>query len=162
MPPTTILGPVAVVRAYCAAINAHDYAKAWALGGKHLGRSYRQFARGFADTDHDVLVVLGANGARVIVKLVATQDGGQRQTTYQGTYNVVRGEIVAASVRQVSVSTSSIPQSSGDCDASYPNLCIPSPPPDLDCGQILFSDFTVLPPDPHRFDADHDGIGCER
>ena len=48
-----------------------------------------------------------------------------------------------------------------DCDPSYIGVCIPSPPPDLDCGDISFRRFTVLPPDPHRFDGDHDGVGCE-
>jgi hypothetical protein len=48
-----------------------------------------------------------------------------------------------------------------DCDPSYPTVCIPSPPPDLDCGQISFRRFKVLSPDPHGFDGDHDGIGCE-
>jgi endonuclease YncB( thermonuclease family) len=47
------------------------------------------------------------------------------------------------------------------CDPSYPTVCIPPPPPDLDCGDIPFRRFTVLPPDPHRFDGDGDGIGCE-
>jgi micrococcal nuclease len=50
----------------------------------------------------------------------------------------------------------------GDCDAAYPTVCIPPPPPDLDCGDITFRRFQVLPPDPHRFDlGDGDGIGCE-
>ncbi len=49
----------------------------------------------------------------------------------------------------------------GNCDPSYPGICIPPPPPDLDCPDIPYRRFTVLPPDPHRFDADHDGIGCE-
>jgi len=47
------------------------------------------------------------------------------------------------------------------CDPSYPDVCIPSPPPDLDCGDIPHQNFTVLPPDPHGFDGDEDGIGCE-
>jgi len=44
---------------------------------------------------------------------------------------------------------------------AYPTVCIPSPPPDLDCGQISYRNFKVLAPDPHRFDGDNDGIGCE-
>jgi len=48
-----------------------------------------------------------------------------------------------------------------DCDPSYPDFCIPSSPPDLDCGDISQKRFTVLQPDPHRFDGDKDGIGCE-
>ena len=47
------------------------------------------------------------------------------------------------------------------CDPSYPTVCIPPPPPDLDCGDVTYRRFKVLPPDPHRFDADKDGIGCE-
>jgi micrococcal nuclease len=49
----------------------------------------------------------------------------------------------------------------GSCDPSYPTVCIPPPPPDLDCADITFRRFEVLPPDPHRFDGDGDGIGCE-
>ena len=48
------------------------------------------------------------------------------------------------------------------CDPAYPDVCIPSPPPDLDCGEISYKRFKVLSPDPHRFDGDKDGIGCER
>jgi archaellum component FlaF (FlaF/FlaG flagellin family) len=47
------------------------------------------------------------------------------------------------------------------CDPSYPTVCIPPPPPDLDCGDIPYRNFVVRPPDPHRFDRDGDGIGCE-
>jgi len=47
------------------------------------------------------------------------------------------------------------------CDSSYPTLCIPPNSPDLDCGEIDARRFPVLPPDPHRFDGDHDGVGCE-
>ncbi|MEX1155524.1 MAG: excalibur calcium-binding domain-containing protein [Chloroflexota bacterium] len=31
----------------------------------------------------------------------------------------------------------------------------------MDCGGVVSRRFTVLEPDPHRFDGDHDGIGCE-
>jgi micrococcal nuclease len=48
-----------------------------------------------------------------------------------------------------------------NCDPSYPDVCIPRPPPDLDCGDIADKDFTVLPPDPHGFDLEGDGTGCE-
>lgn len=47
------------------------------------------------------------------------------------------------------------------CHPSYPTVCIPPPPPDLNCSDIPYRRFTVLPPDPHNFDTDHDGIGCE-
>jgi hypothetical protein len=47
------------------------------------------------------------------------------------------------------------------CAAEYPTVCIPPPPPDLDCSQISFRNFPVLQPDRHRFDSDKNGIGCE-
>ncbi len=54
------------------------------------------------------------------------------------------------------------PAPSGDCHPSYPGVCIPPAPPDLDCGDIPHRRFTVLPPDPHGFDGnDNDGLGCE-
>lgn len=58
------------------------------------------------------------------------------------------------------------PPAVSNCDASYPDFCIPPPPPDLDCGDIRRS-MTVLQPDPHGFDGrpgqagEPDGIGCE-
>ena len=53
------------------------------------------------------------------------------------------------------------PPSAGNCDPSYPDVCIPSPPPDLDCPQISERNFRVIGADPHRFDGNHDGVGCE-
>lgn len=47
------------------------------------------------------------------------------------------------------------------CDPAYPGVCIASPPPDLDCADVPFRRFEVLTPDPHNFDADGNGIGCE-
>lgn len=49
----------------------------------------------------------------------------------------------------------------GRCDASYPTVCIPPAPPDLDCADVPHRDFAVRPPDPHRFDGEGDGLGCE-
>ncbi|MBD3886818.1 excalibur calcium-binding domain-containing protein [Phormidium tenue FACHB-886] len=48
-----------------------------------------------------------------------------------------------------------------NCEPAYPDFCIAPAPPDLDCADIGSKNFTVLPPDPHRFDRDKDGIGCE-
>jgi micrococcal nuclease len=53
--------------------------------------------------------------------------------------------------------------SQNGCDPSYPDVCIPpiSQTGDLDCGDVGFTWFTVVPPDPHNFDRDGDGYGCE-
>jgi hypothetical protein len=57
------------------------------------------------------------------------------------------------------------PPPAGDCAASYPTVCIPLPPPHLKCTDIPYANFRVLwdvpRPDPHHFDRDRDGVGCE-
>ncbi|OAI44425.1 hypothetical protein AYO38_09720 [bacterium SCGC AG-212-C10] len=47
------------------------------------------------------------------------------------------------------------------CSPAYPTVCIPPAPPDLNCKDIPYKRFQVLPPDPHDFDSNHDGVGCE-
>lgn len=51
----------------------------------------------------------------------------------------------------------------GECDPSYPLVCIfpLSAVGDLDCSDIPYRGFTVRDPDPHFFDGDFDGVGCE-
>lgn len=61
--------------------------------------------------------------------------------------------------------TTTTPPPAANCHPSYPTVCIPPSPPDLDCPQIPHRRFAVrhdvLDPDPHRFDGDRDGVGCE-
>jgi len=60
------------------------------------------------------------------------------------------------------VDTNPGPETSQNCDhVSYPDVCIPAGPPYLVCSDISDRNFRVRPPDPHRFDADGNGIGCE-
>ena len=58
------------------------------------------------------------------------------------------------------VDTGAARTSSSRCDSSYPDDCIPPPPPDLDCADIRHK-LRVRLPDPHHFDGDRDGWGCE-
>lgn len=54
------------------------------------------------------------------------------------------------------------PTQQSNCHPSYPDVCIPYPPPDLDCGDIPYRRFRITGPDVHNFDgSDGDGIGCE-
>lgn len=63
---------------------------------------------------------------------------------------------------QISKETSKPTQNKvSNCDPSYPDVCIKPYPPDLNCKDISYKNFRVLPPDPHRFDGGKDGIGCE-
>jgi micrococcal nuclease len=66
-----------------------------------------------------------------------------------------KGQCVAASPQR-------IPNQRANCDPSYPDVCIPPEPPDLNCGDIPHRRFRVIEPDPHGFDGDNDGVGCER
>jgi micrococcal nuclease len=61
----------------------------------------------------------------------------------------------------VGLPTAAQPAAGGNCHPSYPTVCIPPPPPDLDCSDIPYRRFRVLLPDPHNFDRDRDGVGCE-
>jgi hypothetical protein len=72
---------------------------------------------------------------------------------------LVFGAVVAAML--VQLGQTSLARASGNCDRAYPGVCIPSPPPNLNCKDIPYRKFKVLSPDPHRFDRDKDGIGCE-
>ena len=56
-----------------------------------------------------------------------------------------------------------------ECDPAYLNLCVPRPPPDLDCADMLpmlreagLPHLEVAPGggDPHRLDRDGDGRAC--
>jgi endonuclease YncB( thermonuclease family) len=56
------------------------------------------------------------------------------------------------------------PAPSGKCDPNYSGGCVPPPPPDLDCADIRamgIAPVRVVGSDPHRLDADGDGLGCE-
>jgi hypothetical protein len=57
----------------------------------------------------------------------------------------------------------SAPVAAQSCDPAYPDFCIQPvwEVGDLDCTQVAGAWFTVYAPDPHGFDADYDGYGCE-
>lgn len=59
-------------------------------------------------------------------------------------------------------STATLFSNNQQCDPSYPDFCLTPYGSDLDCKDIPYSNFRVFPPDRHRFDGDHDGIGCEQ
>ncbi len=50
---------------------------------------------------------------------------------------------------------------SGECDPSYPTLCLPDGGEDLNCDDVQRVEFPVLPPDYHWLDRDGDGLGCD-
>ena len=97
-PATSAASPQTVVEQYFAAINAHDYALAWALGGKNLqGGSYDSFVQGFSTTSSDDVTIVSTSGDVVTIQLDATQTDGTHKF-FAGTYTVKDGVIVAADV----------------------------------------------------------------
>lgn len=94
-------GPAGTVQAYFAAINAHDYRKAWNLGGSNTGQSYQQFVQGFNGTQQDTLTIQSVSGNVVTAGLSALQTDGTVKT-FQGTYTVNNGVITSFHVQQTS------------------------------------------------------------
>ena len=91
------VGPASTVRAYFTAINNHDYARAWDLGGKNTASSYSKFVNGFTGTARDNLTIVSVSGDIVTVKLAATQTDGTVKN-YQGTYTVDHGVITGSNI----------------------------------------------------------------
>jgi hypothetical protein len=100
VPARTLTGPAATVRAYVAAINGHDYARAWHLGGRNTGWSYPSFVSGFSTTARDTLTIESVSGDVVTARLTAEQTDGTINA-YQGTYTVDSGVIIGFDVLQV-------------------------------------------------------------
>ena len=102
---------VGVVRDYYAAINARNYAQAFALwsdGGRATGQSPQQFANGFARTNGVSVEVMapgridaaaGSRHVEVPVALTATQDDGS-QRRYVGMYTLRRAVVDGATGEQ--------------------------------------------------------------
>lgn len=84
------------------------------------------------------------------------QEQEQQETVDQ---NRTRPQIITNSSQAASSKSDS--NSTEVCDPSYPEICITTYSAKLTCGDIPFRNFKVILPDPHGFDSDADGIGCE-
>ena len=97
-----VLKPAATVQAFFAALNAHNYARAWELNSfDHASEDYQQFVSGYAATARSVVTILSTDGNVVSASLAAYQTNGTVQD-YQGTYTVTNGAITGAQVHAVS------------------------------------------------------------
>ena len=92
--------PQDVVEQYFAAITAHNYALAWALGGKNVENgSYDKFVQGFSTTSADDVTIVSTSGDTVTIQLDATQTDGTHKF-FAGTYTVKNGVIVSAEIHR--------------------------------------------------------------
>ena len=87
-------GPRAVVLAYVAAINRHQWHRVWDLGGRNLSPSYRAMVAGYRLTAHDQLTAVRVRGDNVAANLSARETTGVVQH-YRMHYVVRHGVIVA-------------------------------------------------------------------
>jgi hypothetical protein len=92
--------PRAVVQAYFAAINAHQWRKVWNLGGKNFSRTYGQMVAGYRSTARDVLTSIHAHGHIVTVRLRAHHTDGT-VLTYKISYTVQDGVITGARTKRL-------------------------------------------------------------
>jgi hypothetical protein len=101
--PAYFTNSTAVVQQFYQDINDGDYSDAWALGGDNIGGS--DYASWMAGYDSTVSVYLGTFSAfgsdQVQASLSALQSDGTTNT-YEGTYTVSGGVIVAATIVQTS------------------------------------------------------------
>ena len=74
---------------------------------------------------------------------------------------VVAAPAAAVAPTAAPVRSQAVPPVVSNCDPSYPTICIPVGVADLDCPEIPYRRFAVVGADPHRFDGDGDGVGCE-
>ena len=106
----------------------------------------------------------GGERGRYATQLLAAATGARR--AHRGLWGACP-RAVWDPLAPASTGPGSLPRASprrpvaGRCDPAYPTVCIPPPPPDLDCRDVPYRNFRVLRPDPHHFDGGGDGLGCE-
>ena len=93
-------GPWAVVSTYYRDINAHRYARAWALisSGLATGQTYPQFVAGYACMGTEQVARLSQSGHQVSFNLTVIDGCAAATQHYTGIDTVRGGKIVAAEV----------------------------------------------------------------
>jgi len=87
------------------------------------------------------------------------RDTQEQQEDEQVDQNQTKPQLMANTTKAQSSKSDS--NSTEGCDSSYPEICVTTYSDKLTCADIPFRNFKVLLPDPHGFDSDGDGIGCE-
>ncbi len=112
--------------------------------------------------ESDVLRTIPKGESVKAVDVPLTGDGQSwYQVAYEGQHGYVVGSLLSEERPAEERPPPPPPAPRSNCDPSYPDFCIPPSPPDLDCDDVSREGFTVRGDDPHRFDGDNDGRGCE-
>lgn len=98
--PGQALDPAATVRAYFAAISAHNWPLAWKLGGQNTGTTYDDFVRGHSSTANVTVTILAVTGDVVTARIIGVDTEGTART-FEGTYTVHNGVIIHINVHEV-------------------------------------------------------------
>ena len=97
--------------------------------------------------------------------LISSETATAQQENVTGTNATTAGNVTAGNVTGNDTAPEIQTGATGpasECDPSYPDVCIPPPPPNLNCDdEGVPENFRVSGSDPHGFDRDNDGIGCE-
>lgn len=105
----------------------------------------------------------GINGVKTFTYEIVYTDGKQTDK------KLLKEEVITAPVRQITAigtkaataprTPTPAPRQPSNCDPNY-SPCVPNVSYDLDCPDIGFR-VRVIGSDPHRFDREGDGVGCE-
>ncbi len=123
---------------------------------------YRQIVHGLADARYDS-GEYGTHPQRDRYRQADTEHPDETcvvTTTTTSTTSTTTSTTMAPTTTTVPPTTTTEAPAE-NCDSSYPDFCIPPPSPDLDCGDVNGTNFSVVGSDPHGFDGDGDGVGCE-
>ncbi|MFE7311822.1 hypothetical protein ACFU7T_01715 [Streptomyces sp. NPDC057555] len=98
-PTPTADSPSALVERFYAAINAHDFATAWELGGKNIGgAAYGDWVAGYGTTRQITVSAMGTTSPDKAGAVVRALQNDGTVKVYQGTYTVSDGTIVDAEI----------------------------------------------------------------
>ena len=99
-PRPRLTGPWAVVSAYYRDVNAHRYARAWALisSGLATGQTYPQFVAGYSCMGSEQVTRLSQSGHQITFSLTVIDGCAAATQHYTGIDTVRGGKIVAAEV----------------------------------------------------------------
>jgi len=152
---TAIMGIAPVSAAYINVVSPN--------GGENWARTTTHTIKWTSDMGGNVKIELLKSGVYNSLIASSTANDGSHSWTIPSTqilgtdYKIRITSLSNPTIKDISNNNFRI----SSCSPSYPGICVPPPPPDLNCGDIPYKNFVVLEPDPHGFDADNDGVGCE-
>lgn len=186
-PPEPVVDPVSVISEHWSNRQSGDLSTAWAALTPGMQSRTGGFSRWESDHQADGLYSVSFQGhvssnsrgrASVVVDQLITEAASSGCNSWSGSYDLVvmdgRWRISGVNLDSSSCDPvyettpgggedygvpADVPADDG-CDPNYEGACVPNVPYDLDCADIDGPVY-VVGSDPHGFDGDNDGVGCE-